>query len=350
MISYTFPMKITDKSARRWLLLLSRSTHWQPGPLKPSRPRRTFSRLLAIALLSAFSFSVTATDDYWVIGSYSEEAEARLQGTPLSEQANVEVLLYEADRDPGPVWRLVTPAPDGAFAQRALTELMAQLGFADVPLLTIDGADRPMETLLPDFLLTNSPMSSDELVSIDSLLAEIEADIDDAVSLPVDGLVGDLAPGPDQTHLVAGSFLNAERAINLASDLAAQGLPATVQATQVAMKRYHRVLLGPLQQKNESMIYTGLAAAGIVDTWRLRSHGMSADSQAAANANQPAPTPPVPTQTVPEESGLAIGRPERAYKIPGDAKQAPSLFDPTSINSEEGYNPAQLRRPDSARP
>lgn len=220
-------------------------------------------RMLIVVLLSLVSGGVLAQASFLVIGSFSDEQDARQAGERIATDTGVEVLLHESLVDGRSRYRLLTGGDDRN--QAALRAQLLEAGIGDSWTLRFESDVPYMEML---FGVPGSDFDSAELAAIDATLRDMDAELLGDSRLP-------------SNHVVAGSFSNAARAEAEALRLA--GALGRTVFVDGADEGYHRVLIGPVATGSENSIIAELAVHGVVGAWVRRSDKLPGKNYSSEN-------------------------------------------------------------------
>tara|TARA_B110000503_G_scaffold125979_1_gene194100 strand:- start:517 stop:1476 length:960 start_codon:yes stop_codon:yes gene_type:complete len=302
------------------------------------------NRMLPLILLLLICRSAAAEDVFWVLGSFVDENAARVEGNRISNEAGVEVLLFESIVNAKVQYRLLTGALVAPGDQEDLRQQLLKVGISDVWTLRFDDGTPYMETVFSD-LGVGEALSSSELAEIDAMLRDFDDEYAQGAGTWVmdmgmstedigDDLVGATAVGIAGNYVIVGSYESAENANDYASKLG-NSLPEilshelTVRRNEVAGETYYRVMVGPVLPSEEADLMEVLSGWGASDAWLLPGVTVPVDNS-LKSANQ--------------DIRQDIRQPQRGLRIPSQSgRQAsgmPLKNDPARID----FNPVLLRK------
>ena len=108
----------------------------QPG--NKTRMNMLMNRILPLILLLVISRSAAAEDLFWVLGSFLNEDVARVEGNRISNDAGIEVLLFESIVNTRVQYRLLTGVLVAPSDQAALRQQLMKVGVSDPWTLRFD--------------------------------------------------------------------------------------------------------------------------------------------------------------------------------------------------------------------
>ena len=187
------------------------------------------NRMLPLILLLIICRSASAEDVFWVLGSFVDENTARVEGNRISNEAGVEVLLFESIVNAKVQYRLLTGALVAPGGQADLRQQLLKVGVSDSWILRFDDGTPYMETVFSD-LGAGDALSPTELAEIDAMLRDFDDEyaqgagtwvMDMAMSTEDVGanLGGTTAVGIAGNYVVVGSYEIAKNANDYVSKL-----------------------------------------------------------------------------------------------------------------------------------
>jgi hypothetical protein len=285
------------------------------------------SRLPTLILLISFGAFVHA-DDYWVLGSFAERAVAEAEGERISFSTGIEVLLQESHPEDGPRYRLLTGVRSEISDREMLLYQLSQAGIEEPWTLVLEADESAgLETVFADLSLYGE-FDEAELAEIDAMLESMD-ELEPYVFETGESSAS--AQGPVVTYLVAGSFELLAGAEAFAEPLRSIREDVTIRAAAVGSTIYHRVMVGPVPEEDESAFRVSLADEGLTDVWAVRM---------AAPADVTEVPPPGQQDADEADQSLEIGGPRRGLRIPG----RPGVTPMPGGRDTSGYNPARLRK------
>lgn len=318
------------------------------------------NRLLPLILLLVISRSATAEDAFLVLGSFVNEDVARAEGSRISNDAGIEVLLFESIVNTRVQYRLLTGQLVEQSSRSALREQLMSAGVSDPWLLRFDDGTPYMETVFSD-LGTGDALSATELAEIDSMLS----DFDEEYAADSGMLLMDTGPSAEDVafevsstsldtssnYVVVGSYGTARNATDYARWF--EGLfpeillhEVTVLRSEVSGATVFRVMIGPVvSSEEEKGVMDALSEQGIRGAWLLRGIPATIDASAQEqtqdmNSKQSA------------DQGLElnqdISQPQRGFRIPGQSGSKAGRIAgkvPAKSSYPQGdFNPVRLRK------
>ena len=86
------------------------------------------NRIRPLILLLVISCSAAAEDVFWVLGSFVDEDVARVDGSRISNDAGIEVLLFESIVNARVQYRLLTGVLVAPVTRQALRQQLMKVG------------------------------------------------------------------------------------------------------------------------------------------------------------------------------------------------------------------------------
>ena len=254
------------------------------------------NRILPLILLLVITCSAAAEDVFWVLGSFVDEDVARVEGNRISNDAGIEVLIFESIVNTRVQYRLLTGILVAPSDQVALRQQLMKVGVSDPWMIRFDDGPPYMETIFSD-LGTDDVLSAAELAEIDTMLRDFEDEYaEDSGMLTEDigsGLVSNASVGPAINYVVVGSYGTAGNANDYASKLG-NAFPeilsheVTVRRNEVSGETVYRVMIGPVLPGEETALIGSLGEWGVVDAWLLPGTAQAdIDLPQAPQANSP---------------------------------------------------------------
>ncbi|MBT7879575.1 MAG: SPOR domain-containing protein [Gammaproteobacteria bacterium] len=261
-----------------------------------TRMSMLMNRILPFILLMVISCTAAAEDVFWVLGSFVDEDVARVEGNRISNDAGIEVLLFESMVSARVQYRLLAGVPVAPGDQAALGQQLMKVGVADPWMLQFEDGAPYMETVFPD-LGTGDALSALELAEIDTMLRDFEDEYTEGAGMSTEdiasGLVSNPSGGLARNYVVAGSYGTARRANDYASKLG-NAFPeilsheVTMRRSEVSGEIVYRVMIGPVLPSEETALIGSLGEWGVVDAWLLPGTAQAdIDLPQAPQANSP---------------------------------------------------------------
>jgi hypothetical protein len=312
-----------------------------------TRMNMLMNRILPLILLLVISRSAAAEDVFWVLGSFVDEDVARVEGNRISNDAGIEVLLFESIVNTRVQYRLLTGvlvAPSDLVArsdQAALRQQLMKVGVSEPWMIRFDDGPPYMETVFPD-LGTDDVLSAAELAEIDTMLRDFEDEYAEGSGMLTEdigsGLVSNPSVGLAINYVVAGSYGNAGNANDYASKLG-NALPeilsheVTVQRNEVSGEIVYRVMIGPVLPREEKGLIGLLSEWGVRGAWLLP--GITAQADIGLQDIR---------QDTSQDSGQEISQPQREFRIPSQPGSQTSVTPVKSSRAQGDFNPVRLRK------
>ncbi len=131
------------------------------------------NRMLPLILLLIICRLASAEDVFWVLGSFVDENTARVEGNRISNEAGVEVLLFESIVNAKVQYKLLTGTLVAPGDQADLRQQLLKVGVSDSWILRFDDGTPYMETVFSD-LGAGDALSPTELAEIDAMLRDFD--------------------------------------------------------------------------------------------------------------------------------------------------------------------------------
>jgi hypothetical protein len=131
------------------------------------------NRILPLILLLVISRSAAAEDAFWVLGSFVNQEVARVEGSRISHDAGIEVLLFESIVNARVQFRLLTGVFGDELDQASLRQKLTEVGIPDPWTLRFDDGIPYMETVFLDLGSGGDP-GAGERVDIDTMLSDLD--------------------------------------------------------------------------------------------------------------------------------------------------------------------------------
>ena len=299
------------------------------------------NRILPLILLLVISHSAAAEDGFWVLGSFLKEDVARVEGNRISNDAGIEVLLFESIVNTRVHYRLLTGVLVAPNDQAALRQQLMKVGVSDPWTLRFDDGPPYMETVFPD-LGTGDVLSDADLVEIDRMLRDFEDEYAEGAGMSTEdigsGLVSNPSVGLAINYVVAGSYGTAGNANDYASKLG-NAFPeilsheVTVRRNEVPGEIVYRVMIGPVLPGEEKGLIGSLSEWGVHGAWLLP--GITAQADIGV---------PDTKQDTKQDSGQGISQPQRGFRIPSQPGSQTSVTPVKSSSAQGDFNPVRLRK------
>jgi hypothetical protein len=293
------------------------------------------NRILPLILLLVISRSAAAEDAFWVLGSFVNQEVARVEGSRISHDAGIEVLLFESIVNARVQFRLLTGVFGDELDQASLRQKLTEVGIPDPWTLRFDDGIPYMETVFLDLGSGGDP-GAGERVDIDTMLSDL--DDEDAQGAGMSELdtgysaedIDAGSAGASANYVIIGSFGTAENAKDYASKLGnlspeVLAHELTVRPGEVSGTRVYRVMIGPVLLSEEKGLIQALNQQGVSGAWLLR--GISS-----------------PMEAVLEDLSQDISRPQRGFRVPGHPGGKASVAPAKSSRPQSDFNPIRLRK------
>ena len=296
------------------------------------------NRMLPLILLLMISRSVAAEDIFWVLGSFLEEDVARVDGSRISNNAGIEVLLFESMVNGRVQYRLLTDVLRVAPSNRAaLRQQLIKFGVSDLWTLRFDDAPPYMEVVFSDGTAANA-LSAAELAEIDSMLnyyddGYVEGALMDMAMLAEDnssGLVSTTSVGLALNYVVVGSYGSIENANDQVSKLGDAvtkilSQEVTVRRKQISGEIVYRVLIGPVLPIEVNDLMGSLTEWGVLGAWLL-------------------PEVMAPAYISSQGSNQDVSQPQRGFGVPSQHSSQASVAQVKVFSVQDDFNPVLLRK------
>ena len=301
-------------------------------------------RILPLILLLVISRAAFAEDVFWVLGSFVNEDVARVEGGRISNDAGIEVLLFESIVNARVQYRLLAGVLAAQSDQDTLRQQLMKVGIADPWTLRFDDGPPYMETVFSD-LGTGDELSAAELAEIDAMLSDFDDEYADGggMSMMDTGmLTQDVGPravnstsvGTSANYVVAGSYGTAENANGYASELG--NMSPEILSREVSVRRsevfgeiVYRVMIGPVLPSEEKGLMDSLIEQGVSGVWLLRGIPALVDTS---------------PQDISQDNSQDISRPQQGFRVPGQPGSQTSVAPVRSSGAQGDYNPVRLRK------
>ena len=304
-------------------------------------------RTLPSILLMVFSCTAIAEDVFWVLGSFVDEDVARLEGNRISNNAGIEVQLFESMVNTRVQYRLLTGVPVASSNQATLGQQLMKVGISNPWTLQFEDGAPYMETVFPD-LGTSDLLSAEELAEIDSMLRDFEDEYPGDAGMSAEDIGSRLLSNPSGglaiNYVVAGSFGTEGSANDYASRLG-NAFPeilsheVTVHRSQFSGEVVYRVMIGPVLPSEEKALVSSLSEWGVPDAWLLP--GITAQLDIGLHNSRQDPGQDSGDSTS-QDSGQDLSQPQRGLRIlsqPGSQIRNAPL---ENSLTESDFNPVRL--------
>ncbi|MGV0034768.1 MAG: SPOR domain-containing protein [Candidatus Azotimanducaceae bacterium WSBS_2022_MAG_OTU7] len=168
---------------------------------KESSMNMLMNRILPFILLLVIARSALAENVFWVLGSFVDEAVARVEASRISSAAGIEVLLFKSIVNTQVQYRLLTGAMVEQSDQAELRQQLVTVRGFDPWTLRFEDETPYMETVF-SALGTDDALSAAGLAEIDSMLNEFDneyADVTETSMMDTDTLAEDFGARVDST-------------------------------------------------------------------------------------------------------------------------------------------------------
>jgi hypothetical protein len=304
------------------------------------------NRVLPLILLLVIS-RPAAADAFWVLGSFLDEDVARVDGSRISNDAGIEVLLFESIVNSRVQFRLLTGVKVAPADQAVLRQQLMKVGVSDQWALRFDASPPYMETIYSDKEVGNA-LSAAELVEIDSMLSDFEYEYTEGELMKVDMSAQDISSELAGASLLSGAgnfvVVGSYGSIQSANDYVKKlgnAFPevlshdVTVKRKEVSGEIVHRVMIGPVRPIEERGLMDSLSQRGFRGGWLL-------------------PRITAPRNIGPEGSGQNqgldldtdqdISEPQAKVKSPDQSDRQSSVRSVESYREQDDFNLVRLRR------
>jgi hypothetical protein len=303
------------------------------------------SRILPLILLIVISRSAVAEDVFWVLGSFANADVARVEGNRISNDAGIEVLLFESIVNTRVQYRLLTGILVAPSDQTALRQQLLNVGVSDPWKLRFDDGPPYMETVFSD-PGTGDALSSAELAEIDTMLRDFENEYAERVGMSIEelgsGLDSNPSFGPAINYVVAGSYGIAGNANKYASKLGDEfpeilSYEVTVRRNEVSGEIVYRVMIGPVLPGEEKGLIRSLSEWGGHGAWLLPGITAQADIGFQDTGQDTG-------QDASQDASQDISQPRRGFRIPSQSGSQTSVTPVKSSRAQGDFNPVRLRK------
>ncbi|MEO2183304.1 MAG: SPOR domain-containing protein [bacterium] len=307
------------------------------------------NRIFPLILLLVISRSAAAEDVFWVLGSFVNEDIARVEGNRISNDAGIEVLLFESIVNTRVQYRLLTGVLVAPSDQAALRQQLMKVGVSDPWTLRFDDGPPYMETVFSD-LGTGDMLSAAELAEIDTMLRDFEDEYAEGAGMSTEdigsGLVSNPSVGLAINYVVAGSYGTAGNANDYASKLG-NAFPeilsheVTVRRNEVSGEIVYRVMIGPVLPSEEKGLIGSLSEWGVHGAWLLP--GITAQADIGLQDTRQ-DTRQDTSQDSSQDSSQDISQAQRGFRIPSQPGSQTSVTPVKSSRAQGDFNPVRLRK------
>ena len=307
-----------------------------------TRMKMLMNRMLPLILLLVISRSAAA-DVFWVLGSFLDEDVARVDGSRISNDAGIDVLLFESIVNSRVQYRLLTGALVAPSDQAALRQQLMKVGVSDQWTLRFDVPPPYMETIFSD-KGTGNALSAAELAEIGSMLSDFEDEYAEGALMEMDMSAEDISPGMVSAtsvglavnFVVVGSYGSTENANDYVSELG-NAFPevlshdVTVQRKEVSGEIVHRVMIGPVLPIEEKGLMGSLSEWGIRGAWLLPGITAPIDISLLGSVQV-------------QDQAQDISLPQRGFRIPDQSESQSTVTSFKSSREQDDFNLVRLRR------
>ena len=297
------------------------------------------NRMLPLILLLVISGSAFSEDVFWVLGSFLDEDVARVDGSRISNDAGIEVLLFETIVNARVQYRLLTGVMVAPSDQAALRQQLIKAGVSGQWTLRFDAPPPYMETIFSDGG-TGNGLSAAELEEIDSMLSDFEDKYAEGAQIEMDmsaedissRLVSATSDGLALNFLVVGSYDSTKNANDYVSKLGS-ALPevlsydVTVQRKEVSGEVVHRVMIGPILPIEEKSLLGSLSEWGVRGAWLLPEITVPID---------------ISLQGSGPDQEQDVSQPHRGFRNPNQSSSQPSVTSVKSAREQDDFNLVRL--------
>ena len=304
-----------------------------------TRMKILMNRMLSFMLLIVISGSAFAEDVFWVLGSFLDEDVARVDGSRISNDAGIEVLLFKTIVNARVQYRLLTGVMAAPSDQAVLRQQLIKVGVFGQWTLRFDAPPPYMETIFSDGG-TGNGLSAAELEEIDSMLSDFEDEYAQGAQIVMDmsaedissGLVRTTSDGLALNFVVVGSYGSAKNANDYVSKLGSAfpevlSYDVTVQRKEVSGEVVQRVMIGPVLPIEEKGLMESLSEWGVRGAWLL-------------------PEITVPKDIRHQGSGpdleQDVSQAHRGFRNPNQSSSQPSVTSVKSAREQDDFNLVRL--------
>ena len=312
-----------------------------------TRMAMLMNRMLPLILLLVISSSEAAEGVFLVLGSFLDEDVARVDGSRISNQAGIEVLLFESIVNARVQYRLLTGGPVALSEQSALRQQLIKVGVSDAWTLRFGDAPPYMEAVFSDEG-TGNALSAAELAEIDSMLSDFDAEYTEGElmewDMPAEDISGmsvsSISVGLAANFVVVGSYGSTKNANDYASKLG-NAFPevlshdVTVQRTEVSGEIVYRVMIGPVFPIEEKSLLRALSAGGVLGSWLLPGITAPIDISLEASGQD-------------QDTDQDVSELQRGFRVPIQSGSQSSVTSVKSSREQDDFNPVRLSK-DSAK-
>lgn len=305
-----------------------------------TRMNMLMNRILPLILLLVISCSAAAEDVFWVLGSFVDEDVARVEGNRISNDAGIEVLLFETIVNARVQYRLLTGVMVTPSDQAALRQQLIKAGVSGQWTLRFDAPPPYMETIFSDGG-TGNGLSAAELEEIDSMLSDFEDEYAEGAQIEMDmsaedissGLVSATSDGLALNFVVVGSYDSTKNANDYVSKLGSAfpevlSYDVTVQRKEVSGEVVHRVMIGPVLPIEEKGLMGSLSEWGVRGAWLLPEITVPID---------------ISLQGSGPDQEQDVSQPHRGFRNPNQSSSQPSVTSVKSAREQDDFNLVRLR-------
>ena len=304
-----------------------------------TRMKMLMNRMLPLILLLVISRSAAA-DVFWVLGSFLDEDVARVDGSRISNDAGIEVLLLQTIVNARVQYRLLTGVMVAPSDQAALRQQLIKVGVSGQWTLRFDAPPPYMETIFSDGGGGNG-LSAAELEEIDSMLSDFEDEYAEGAQIEMDmssedissGLVSGTSDDLALNFVVVGSYDSTKNANDYASKLGS-ALPevlsydVTVQREEVSGEIVHRVMIGPVLPIEEKSLLGSLSEWGVRGAWLLPETAVPIDISLQGSGS---------------DQEQDVSQPHRGFRNPNQSGSQPGVTLAKSPREQDDFNLVRLR-------
>ena len=308
-----------------------------------TRMKILMNRILSLILILVISRSASAENVFWVLGSFLDEDVARVDASRISNDAGIEVLLFESIVNAKVQHRLLTGAMVATSDQIALRQQLMKVGVSDQWTLRFDDAPPFMETIFSDEEIGNA-LSTEELTAIDAMLSDFEDEYAEGGLTEMDmsaedinsGLVSSTPVGLAVNLVVVGSYGSAKNAndyVRILGNAFPEVLSheVTVQRKEVSGEVVHRVVIGPVLPIEEKGLMGSLSEWGVRGAWLLP--GITAPINIS-----------LPGSGQDQDTDQYVSQVQRGFRIPDQSGIQSSVTSVKSSREQDDFNPVRLRK------
>ena len=305
-----------------------------------TRMKILMNRMLFFMLLIAISGSAFAEDVFWVLGSFLDEDVARVDGRRISNDAGIEVLLFETIVNARVQYRLLTGVMVAPSDQAALRQQLIKVGVFGQWTLRFDAPAPYMETIFSDGG-TGNGLSAAELAEIDSMLSDFEGEYAESAQIEMDmsaedisaGLVSATSDGLALNFVVVGSFESTKNANDYVGKLGSAfpevlSYDVTVQRKEVSGEVVYRVMIGPVLPIEEKSLLGSLSEWGVRGAWLLPEITVPID---------------ISLQGSGPDQEQDVSQPQRGFRNPNQSSSQLSVTSVKSAREQDDFNLVRLR-------